>query len=175
MAVFPSDTQSTDARSAEAVVTQSCLTLWDPMNCSPPVSSIPGIFQARILESVAISFSRGSSQPRDQTWVSCIADRRFTIWATGKPFLTEHSKNSSYLDQNSPQYCYRGLLSGSVSNSVKFSSEFRCSLPGGKHLQVSTVQSIPKATALGSGEEWAWIFAGCLIYPLKTRSTSSKW
>ena len=93
----------------------------------------------------------------------------------GKPFLTEHSKNSSYLDQNSPQYCYRGLLSCSVSNSVKFSSEFRCSLTGGKHLQVSTVQSIPKATALGSGEEWAWIFAGCLIYPLKTGSTSSKW
>ena len=68
-------------------------------------------------------------------------------------FLTKHRKNSLYLDQNSHQYCYRRLLSYSVSNSVKFSSEFRCSLTGGKHLQVSTVQSIPKAIALGSGEE----------------------
>ena len=156
-------------------VSQACLTHCDPMDSSLSGSAIHEIFQARLLEWAAISFSRGSSQLRDQTWVSCIVDRRFTVWATGKPFLTEHSKNSSYLDQNSPQYCYRGLLSCSVSNSVKFSSEFRCSLPGGKHLQVSTVQSIPKATALGSGEEWAWIFAGCLIYPLKTRSTSSKW
>ena len=46
--------------------------LW-PMDCSLPGSSVHGIFQARILEWVAISFSRGSSQPRDRTWVSCIA------------------------------------------------------------------------------------------------------
>ena len=45
-------------------------------------SSIHGIFQARVLEWIAISFSRGSSQPRDQTQVSRIAGRRFTIWAT---------------------------------------------------------------------------------------------
>ena len=44
-----------------------------------------GVFQARVLEWVAISFSRGSSWPRDRTWVHCIAGRRFTIWATGKP------------------------------------------------------------------------------------------
>ena len=50
---------------------QSCLTLCDPMNCSPPGSSIHGIFQARILEWVAISYSRGSSPPRDRTHVSC--------------------------------------------------------------------------------------------------------
>ena len=48
--------------------------------------AIHGIFQARILEWATISFSRGSSQPRDRTQVSCIADRRFTIWATGKPW-----------------------------------------------------------------------------------------
>ena len=63
-------------------VAQSCLTLCDPMDCSPPASSVHGIFQARILEWVAISFSRGSSRPRGQTWVSCIAGRCFTIWAT---------------------------------------------------------------------------------------------
>ena len=56
-------------------------TLWDHMGCSLPGSFIHGIFQARVLEWIAISFSRGSSQPRDRTRVSCIAGRRFTIWA----------------------------------------------------------------------------------------------
>ena len=54
-------------------VAQSCLTLCDPTDCSPPGSSVHGIFQARILERVAISFSRGSSQHRDQTHVPCIS------------------------------------------------------------------------------------------------------
>ena len=52
---------------------QSCLTLCDPMDCSPPSCSDQGIHQARILEWVATSSSRGSSQPRDQTHVSCVA------------------------------------------------------------------------------------------------------
>ena len=65
-------------------VTQSCPTLCDPMDCSPPGFYIHGGFQARVLEWVAISFSRGPSWPRDQTRVSCIAGRRFTIWATGE-------------------------------------------------------------------------------------------
>ena len=51
-------------------VTQLCLTLCDPTDCSPPGSSVHGILQARILQWVAIPFSRGSSQPRDQTQVS---------------------------------------------------------------------------------------------------------
>ena len=54
-------------------VIQSCLTLCDPMVCSPPGSSVHGILQARIPEWVAISFSRGSSQPRDGCRVSCAA------------------------------------------------------------------------------------------------------
>ena len=52
---------------SESEVTQSCLTLWDPMDCSPPGSSVLGILQARVLEWVTTSFSRGSSWPRDQT------------------------------------------------------------------------------------------------------------
>ena len=52
------------------------------MGCSLPGSSIHGIFQARVLEWVAIAFSRGSSWPRDRTPVSHIVDRRFTVWAT---------------------------------------------------------------------------------------------
>ena len=60
-------------------VAQSCLTLCNPMDCSPPGSSVHGILQARILEWVAISFSRESSEPRDRTQVSCIAGRRFNL------------------------------------------------------------------------------------------------
>ena len=63
-------------------VAQLCLTLCDPMDCSLPGSSVHGIFQAIVLEWIAISFSRWSSQPRDRTWVSRIIDRCFTIWAT---------------------------------------------------------------------------------------------
>ena len=60
-------------------VTQSCLTLYDPMDCT-----FHGILQARILESVAVPFSGGSSQPRDQTKVSHIAGGFFTSWATSE-------------------------------------------------------------------------------------------
>ena len=60
---------------------QSCPTLCDPMDCSPPGSSVHGFFQTGILEWVAISFSKGSSRPRDRTWVSCTTGRFFTIWA----------------------------------------------------------------------------------------------
>ena len=63
-------------------VAQSCPTLCNPMDCSPAGSSIHGIFQARVLDWVAISFPRGTSWPRDQTLVSRIAGRRFTVWAT---------------------------------------------------------------------------------------------
>ena len=61
-------------------VAKSCLTLCDPTDCSPPGSSVHGILQARILEWVAISFSRGSSRPRDWTCVSCLS-------CTGKQIL----------------------------------------------------------------------------------------
>ena len=65
-----------------SLVAQSCRTLCAPMDCSLPGSSVRGIVPARVLDWVAISFSRGSSQPRDRTRVSHIVGRRFTIWAT---------------------------------------------------------------------------------------------
>ena len=64
------------------LVTQACLTLWDPMDCSPLGSSVHGLLQARILEWVAISFSRESSQVKDRKWFSCTAGRLFTHWVT---------------------------------------------------------------------------------------------
>ena len=69
-----------EAESLHSVcVSQLCPILFDPMDCSPPGSSLHGIFRARMLEWIAISFSRGSFRPRDQTQVSCIAGRFFTI------------------------------------------------------------------------------------------------
>ena len=61
------------------LVAQSCPTFCDPMDCRPLGSSVHGIFQARILDLVAIFFSRGSSRPRNRTWISCIAGRFFTF------------------------------------------------------------------------------------------------
>ena len=69
---------------SESEVAQSCLTLWDPMDCSLLSSSVHGIFQAIVLEWIAISFSSGSSRPRDRTQVSHSVDRCFTVWATGE-------------------------------------------------------------------------------------------
>ena len=63
------------------LVTQSCSTLCNSMDCSPPGSSVYGILHARKLEWVGISSCRGSSWPRDWTRVSCITGRFFTVWA----------------------------------------------------------------------------------------------
>ena len=75
-------TKISSRRRRHCEVAQSCLTLCDPMDCSLPGFSVHRIFQARVLEWVAISFSRGSSWPRDRTQVSCITGRRFNLWAT---------------------------------------------------------------------------------------------
>ena len=77
------------------VFNQPCIYLWvgitvfSVMSSAlwPPGSSVRGILQARVLEWVAIPFSRRSSQPRNQTWISHIAGRFFTLWATREAFL----------------------------------------------------------------------------------------
>ena len=78
-------------------VAQSCPTFYNPMDCKLPGSSVNGIFQARMLEWVAISSSRASSQPSDQTSVSCIfcfAGRFFTAKPQGKPLQSLDSYNN---------------------------------------------------------------------------------
>ena len=83
-------------RSYITEVSQLCSTLCNPMDHSLPCSSVCGIFQARVLEWVAISFSRESSRPKDQTRDSCTAGRRFTLWATREaPGLTLPLSRSS--------------------------------------------------------------------------------
>ena len=59
-----------------------------------------GFFQARVLEWIAISFSRGSSRPRNQTWVSCIPGRRFTVWATREAHIEEPYKKDVHDPDN---------------------------------------------------------------------------
>ena len=82
-------------------VAQSCPTLCDPVDCSLPGSCVHGILQARILEWVAISFSRGSCRPRDRTQVSRIGHRCFNLWATREvPWYVGVPPNCSILKRN---------------------------------------------------------------------------
>ena len=83
-------------------VAQSCPSLCDHMHCSLPGYSVHGILQARILEWVAISSFKGSSWPWDQTWVSCIAGRFFTIWTT----------------RDAPMACYSALKRNKIGSFV---------------------------------------------------------
>ena len=84
------------------LITQSCLTLGDPVVCGPPDSFVHGIPQARILEWVAFSSSRGSFWPRDRTRVSCIAGRFSTIWTTKEAISVQLSS----VAQSCPTLCY---------------------------------------------------------------------
>ena len=98
-------------------VTQLCLTLCNSMDYCQPGSSV----QARILECIAIPFSRRSSQPRDWTLVSCIVGRFFTVWATRKvpiytpslhllnPFSPDRTPSGFHLDYSS-HIALRGLI-----------------------------------------------------------------
>ena len=68
----------------KVLIAQLCQIVCNPMDCSPPGSTVHGILQARILEWIALPFSKGSFWPRDQTQVSCIAGIFSTVWATGE-------------------------------------------------------------------------------------------
>ena len=108
----------------KVLVTQSCPTLCNAMDCSPPGSSVLGILQARILEWVAISSSRGSSWTTDWTKVSHNAGRFLTIWATAKllfsspvvsdsatPWTTAHQASLSLtISQSLPKFMSIALV-----------------------------------------------------------------
>ena len=95
-------------KKSESEVAQSCPTLCDPMDCSLSGSFVHGILQARIQEWVAISFSRGSSQPRDRIRVSCIAGGGFTIWDTREaPFMYVDATNIIYKQLKSCRYSFQ--------------------------------------------------------------------
>ena len=87
-------------RKVKVLVIQSCPTLCDPMDCSLPGSSVHGFLQARILEWVAIPFSRESSQSRNQTQVSCTAGRFFTNWVKREDTTKDWIENKSGISQS---------------------------------------------------------------------------
>ena len=99
---------------------QSCLTLWDTMDCRPSVSSVHGVFQARILEWVAISFSRGSSWPRDHTQISCLVGIFCTTEPQGKPNWCK------FLDKKEP----RDFPSGPVAKNLPCNAGDMGLIPG---------------------------------------------
>ena len=88
-------------------VTQLCPTLCDPMDCSLQGYSVHWIFQTRVLEWVAISFSRGSSRPRDQTQVSCIAGRQtlYHLSYQGSPGGQEGRNDKQFQFSSVAQSC----------------------------------------------------------------------
>ena len=90
---------------AVVLVAQLCQTFYNPIDCSPPGSSVHGILQARILEWVAIPFSRGSFYPRDGTWVSCIAGR-LPSEPPGRPAPPQEALRSSVCLSLSCTYCW---------------------------------------------------------------------
>ena len=125
----------------KGIVAQSCPTLCDPMDCSLPGSSVHGFPQARILEWVAIPFSKGSSQPRDQISVSCIAGRILIIWATREapqsstkwiiplPAAQSWPSGAMCLLVSDLTFTYSSLFCKDVSNKVKESHLLRVFSP----------------------------------------------
>ena len=106
--------------------TQSCLTLCNPMDCSPPGSSVHGTVQARKLEWVAIPFSRGSSRPRGRTcvsWVSCIDRLILYHWATWEALwcLLVYEISLPELTNLFPLCCLWLLVIGPLQNLIIFS------------------------------------------------------
>ena len=124
-------------------VAKSCLTLCDPMDYSLTDFSIHGIFQGRVPEWLAISFSRGSSQCRDWTQVSHIAGRCFTLWATRKDTSIQDYRKTIALNRWTFVSKVMSLLFNMLSSFVM------AFLPRSKYLLISWLQS-PTAAILES-------------------------
>ena len=111
VSLCPHDASGMCHRPSEVKVAQSYPTPYDPMGSSPPVPSVHVILQARILQWVAMSSSRGSSQSRNQTWVSCIAGRLFTTCATREALPTPNLLFLTPWPPQPPGLCFHFLVS----------------------------------------------------------------
>ena len=118
------------------LVAKSCLTHCNPIDCSPPGSSVHGVFQARILEWVAISFARRFSRPRDGTSVSCLGRWILHCWATREAhsMACKHTKKSKmymcmyiYISLKFPKWCTK-LLKVAISRILELGGGFCWSL-----------------------------------------------
>ena len=119
------------------------------MDCSLPGSSVHGIFQAIVLEWIAISFSRGSSQPRDGTRVSHIIDRRLTIWATRKVINKSFSAQIQCpLSTSPPSLKYSMLTLKDLANRGRFYQKLKQITRPNKVL-TSGLQGLPSRGCTG--------------------------
>ena len=96
------------------LVAQSCPTLWYPIDWDPPGSPVHGILQAKILEWVVISFSKGSCWPGDRTQVTCTAGRFFTVWATREA----HDKTRQCIKKQRHYFANKGPYSKTYGFSI---------------------------------------------------------
>ena len=134
-------------------VAQLCPTLCDSMDCSLPGFFVDEIFLARVLEWVAISFSRGSSWPRDRTQVSCIAGRCFTLWATAASQI--HSRCSINICMKEQElFPLRSELTGNFPVIVKW-SEVAQSCPTLCKPVDSSLHQAPPSTGFSRQEYWS--------------------
>ena len=138
------------------LVAQLYPTLWDPVDCSPPGSSVHGILQARILECVAISFSRGPSQSRDQTQVFHMAGRFFTIWAArrnttdlGAGILFSRASRVALVVKNPPGNAGDTRDAGSIPRSGRSPGERNGNLPQYYCLEISWTEEPGRVQPLG--------------------------
>ena len=153
----------------KVLVTQSCLTVCDPGDCSPPGSSVHGIFQAKILEWVAIPFSMGSSQPRDQTVLSYTASRFFTIWATREALYppTAKSLQSCPTLCNPKDYTVHGILQARILEWAAFLFSRGSSQPRDltQALQADSLPSEPPGKPMNTGMGSLCLLQG--IFPIQ--------
>ena len=132
-------------------IAQSCPTLCDPMDCSPQGSSAYGILQARILEWVAISFSRESSGLRDQTRVSCITGRFFTVWATRKAWKAECT---TWEDNIVKDEILRSTFKSKALNKLKTNKQKKQGFPGGSDGEESACKQETRVQSLSWKIPW---------------------
>ena len=137
-------------------VAQYHFTFYNSMVCSPPGSSVHGILQARIQEWVVIPFSRGSSQPMDQTHISCISSRSFTIWATRDALIvTKRVENA--------------LLGCSLKNDRMISVHFQ-----GKPFNIVVIQVYAPTTEVKE-TEIDWLYEGLPEKATAPHSSTLAW
>ena len=122
-------------------VSQQCLTLFDPIDCSPPGSSVHGIFQARIVGQFAISYSRGSSRPRDQTQVSWLLHWQVNpspLSHLGSPRSMNTSGRSF---KNDFSFTFPATSSSFISFNIYLNCYYLCGEGNGTPLQYSCLEN----------------------------------
>ena len=150
----------------KVLVTKLCPTLLTPMDCSLPGSSVHGIFQARILEWVAISFSRGSYWPRVWTQVSCIAGRFFTIWATREAPRSPRSDSLLCLSLLEPMASRFSHSASNRAGKYSFKWLFKLQWPRPHNLLLASPVSDPVSRLTSHIYLYSLLLAYCLVSDL---------